>query len=84
MEYLADKPRILITHQLQFLSTASQILVLKQVIISEIHGSLSFSHNTLLSPHFKLLECHLCFHSSAKQFCFDLKIAVFLEPSYIV
>ncbi|XP_033642849.1 multidrug resistance-associated protein 4-like [Asterias rubens] len=30
MQYLADKPRILITHQLQFLNTANKILVLKE------------------------------------------------------
>lgn len=32
--YLADKPRILVTHQLQFLKQASKILVLTEVSIT--------------------------------------------------
>ncbi|XP_071508424.1 ATP-binding cassette sub-family C member 4-like [Diadema antillarum] len=43
MEYLADKPRILVTHQLQFLSAADQILVLKEGHMEAV-GTLSELH----------------------------------------
>eukprot|EP00057_Strongylocentrotus_purpuratus_P018833 XP_011673307.1 PREDICTED: multidrug resistance-associated protein 4 [Strongylocentrotus purpuratus] len=44
MEYLADKPRILVTHQLQFLGQADQILVLKKGGQMEAVGTLSELH----------------------------------------
>ncbi|XP_038063976.1 multidrug resistance-associated protein 4-like [Patiria miniata] len=43
MEYLANKPRILITHQLQFLNTANKILVLKEGHMEAV-GPLSELH----------------------------------------
>nr|XP_054769963.1 ATP-binding cassette sub-family C member 4-like isoform X1 [Lytechinus pictus] len=45
MEYLADKPRILVTHQLQFLGQADQILVLKKGGQMEAVGTLADLHD---------------------------------------
>ena len=42
---LKNKPRLLVTHQLQYLQTADKILVLKEVVMAVVLGNL-FAHST--------------------------------------